>query len=110
MTREQFAIKVLSKLGIYDRSTLDAADLENITDAYNAVYLVLADDGLVSWAITDDVPDRFSLSLITLVAAEVASFYNIQSPDPRTSLAAVNMIRRQMASGQNTEPVTAEYF
>lgn len=110
MTIEQFAVKVLSKLGIYGRSALEPEDLENVTDAYNAVYLVLADDGLVSWSATDDIPDRFSLSLITLVAAEIASFYNIPSPDPRIPMMATNAIRRQMASGQDTEPVTAEYF
>ena len=110
MTIEQFAIKVLSRIGVYSRSTLDAADLENVNDAYQAVYYTLADDGLVTWAITDDIPIRFTLPLTLLVAAEIGPFYNIPEIDPRLKQLAVNSIRRQLASGQDPEPVTAEYF
>lgn len=110
MTIEQFATKVLSKLGVYSRSTLDAADLENVTDAYNAIYLTLADDGLISWAITDDIPNRFSLPLISLVANEIAPFYNMPEQPPQMRQIWINTIRRQMASGQNNTPVEAVYF
>ena len=110
MTIEQFAVKVLSKLGVYDRSSLDPADLENVNDAYQGVYLTLADDGLVTWAITDDIPVRVSLPLINLVASEIAPFYHMPMMDMKERQMQINIIRRQLASGQDTEPVTAEYF
>lgn len=114
MTIEQLAIKVLSKLGVYDRSTLDAADLLNVSDAYQAVYATLLDDGLVTWALADtDIPVRFSLPLTTLIAAEIADFYHATPPAEgwdRAKLSATNTIRRQLASGQETDVSTAEYY
>lgn len=110
MTREQFAIKVLSMLGVYNRSTLDAADLENVNDAYEGIYYTLADDGLVTWAITDDVPIKYSLPLIELVSNEIAPFYLSPKKDDDWKQRKINQIRHQLASGQDPEPVTAEYF
>jgi len=47
----KLAEKVMQKLGVFDRSSgIAAEDLENVADAYKAVYYVLSDDGLVSWA------------------------------------------------------------
>lgn len=115
MTIEQLAVKVLSKLGSYSRETLDPVDLENVTDAYNSVYSILADDGLVTWAQSDteNIPDRFLSSLKMLITAELADDY--QFPEPavgwmKAKQQAVNVIRRQLASGQPTEPVCAEYM
>lgn len=113
----KLAEKVLQKLGVYDRSGIDVADLANVVDAYAAVYAVLLDDGLVTWAYSAsdevDIPDRFRLALITLIAAEIADFYSVSPPAEgwlKTKQLAVIQIRKQMASGQPTETVAAEYF
>lgn len=117
MVLAKLAEKVLAKLGVLDRGTIDPVDLENVTDAYKSVYAVLADDGLVTWALSDsleaDIPDRVILSLTTLIAAEVAGFYGVSAPAEgwdRAKLTATNAIRRQLASGQSPEVVEAEYF
>jgi hypothetical protein len=117
MVIAKLAEKVLSKVGVYDRNATDPADLQNIVDAYAAVYLVLKDDGLVTWAYSAsdeaDIPDRFSLSLIDLIKAEVADFYAFTEPAigwDRFRLNATNKIRRQLANSQPTETVQAEYF
>lgn len=116
MVIAKLAEKVLAKVGKYD-GELDAADLQNIVDAYASVYLVLADDGLVTWTYSasdeSDIPDRFALSLIDLALAEVAAFYAFPEPSigwERFKLNATNKIRRQLASGQPTDTVKAEYF
>lgn len=114
MTIEQLAIKVLSKLGSYDRGNLNADDLQNVSDAYTSVYNILLDDGLVIWALADiDIPDRFLSSLKILIAAELADEY--QFPEPaigwtRAKQQATAVIRRQLATGQPTEVVESVYF
>jgi hypothetical protein len=111
MTIEQLAVKVMSKLGIYDGSPLEPKDLQNATDAYNGVWYALNDDGLVTWDISaEDIPDRFQLPLTSLIAAELAPFYYQNDVPPQVKQAYVNMIRRQLASGQDVETVQAEYF
>ena len=113
MTIEQLAVKVLSRLRVYD-PPLGAQGLLNVSDAYNGVWHALNDDGLTTWAITDtDIPDRFQLPLTALIAAAIADFYNVAPPAEgweRTKLIATNTIRRQLATGQDPEPVSAEYY
>jgi hypothetical protein len=117
MVLAKLAEKVLAKLGVLDRSGIDPADQENVLDAYKSVYAVLADDGLVTWALSDSlestIPDRFVLSLTTLISAEIASFYGVGAPAEgwdRAKLNATNTIRRQLASAQPPETVDAEYY
>lgn len=113
----KLAEKVISKLGIYDGTSLEPGDLANVADAYAGVYQTLADDGLVTWVYSAsddaDIPDRFSLPLIDLIRAEIADFYTVPAPPEgweKIKLAATNRIRRQLASAQPTETVEAEYF
>lgn len=113
VTIEKLAKMTLSKLGVWQRDELDPEDLENVSDAYACVYERLKDDALVTWATADDIPNRFSLPIATLVAAEIASYYNVSPPAEgweKTKLLATNTIRRQLATGQDPEPVEAEYF
>jgi hypothetical protein len=114
MTIEQLTIKVLSKLGNYDRGSVAAEDQENVVDAYAAVYNILLDDGLVTWAIADtDIPDRFASSLKSLITAELADDYQFREPAigwQKYKDNAIKVIRRQLASGQPVVPVIAEYF
>lgn len=116
MVIAKLAEKVMGKLGKFD-GVLDPADLANVVDAYASLYLVLADDGLVTWAFSAsteaDIPDRFALALANLLKAELADVYG--GPEPavgweRYKLNAKNDIRRQLASGQPAETVTAEYY
>ena len=115
MTIEQLAIKVLSKLGVWQRSTLQPEDLENVTDAYKGVWYTLNDDGLVTWALmtgdeVTDIPDRFQLPMTSLIAAEIGPFYNSPETDPRLKQILTNAIRRQLAPEQPTDTVIAEYY
>lgn len=113
MTINELAVKVLSKLRVYDRNTPDSADLQNVSDAYESVYQVLSDDGLVTWVYGEDIPSRFTLSLTTLISAEIADFYHVPAPaegwEKAKQLATI-AIRRQLASSQPTETVETEYF
>lgn len=118
ITRERFAQLVLSALGVYDRSGMDPEDYQNVYDAYDALYQELKDDGLVTWVQSADelVPTRFYNSLVSIVAAsdmllgaypqDVASTQRLVGK----SVAAMNKIRRQLASAQPVEIVEAEYF
>lgn len=118
ITREQLAIKVLSNLKVYDRSGLDAEDQQNVLDAYDAVYQELKDDGLVTWAQGEGetIPVRFMNSIIAIVSAadvllgtyaqEMADVQRIMTG----KVAAERRIRRQLASAQDTEITTVEYF
>lgn len=115
MTIEQLAAKVLAKLGVYQAGNpVEPEDLQNVTDAYTGVYYILNDDGLVTWALTsEDIPDRFQLPLTTLISAEIADFYDSKPPAEgweKAKLNATKTIRRQLASGQETDVVTAEYY
>lgn len=77
MTQEQLAIKVLSKLGNFDRSAVDPADQKNVTDTYNSIYEILKDDGLVTWASTADIPDKHALPIVALVASRLREDYQV---------------------------------
>jgi hypothetical protein len=116
MVIAKLAEKVMQKVGKFD-GEMDPADLVNVVDAYASLYLVLADDGLVTWAFSAsdeaDIPDRFALPLADLLKAELADVYSVPEPAigwDRYKLNAKNGIRRQLASGQPTETVTAEYY
>lgn len=111
LTIEQIASKVLQKL--VRQRDVGAEDLENVTDAYNCIYQQLADDGLVTWSATDDIPDRFTLPIIEILCSELASSYGVPEPSitwKMSKLSAINTIRRQLATGQDAESVCAEYM
>lgn len=119
LTREQFAIKVLSTLAAYDRSTPDAEDTQNVLDAYDAVYQELKDDGLVTWTQNGEeeaIPIRFVNPLVALVASTPVLLGSYPQPAARMQAlvlagsAAKNQIRRQFASAQGTETTVMEYF
>lgn len=48
---------------------------------YEALYDMLATDGLVSWAVAADVPDYAALPLIDLLAYASASDFGIEGPE-----------------------------
>lgn len=115
LTREQFAVKVLMKLTVYDAgSQLEPADLRNVKDAYDAIYQTLLDEGLVTWKATDNIPIRFSLPLIDLVASQIKLYYGIpQTPFdtmPILDQPPVKTIRRQLASPYVPDVTATEYF
>lgn len=120
MTRSELAKKVMLKLGLHDKgNSLDPEDQENILDAYDSIYQELKDDGLVTWAQptatdSENIPERFMLSLSTMTAAAVADYYKLpESTISRLvilSEKAKHTIRRQLANEQVIKPVEAEYF
>ena len=115
MTIADFAVKVMQKMGVWDiAKTLSAEDLTNVTDAYNTIYLQLKDDSLVTWGSTEDIPTRFVLPLTVMVAAEIGDFYLVPEQQLQRFILqagiAEKTIRKQLASGQDPDRVTAEYF
>ncbi len=115
MTIEEFAVKVLMKMRVHDSgSQVDPVDLQNVSDAYDAVYQTLLDEGLVTWAATDDIPIRFSLPLIDLVAGQIKPFYggqlNTAELLPIIEQPAAKTLRRQLTAPYVPEPTEAEYF
>jgi hypothetical protein len=118
ITRESFAVKVLTVLGVYDRSGIEADDQQNVLDAYDAVYQELKDDGLVTWSQGDGelIPVRFMNSLVAIVAAtDVLIGAYPQQPNRAQAIAlgaamGQRRIRKQLASAQDTETTTVEYF
>jgi hypothetical protein len=118
ITRESFAVKVLTVLGVYDRSSIEADDQQNVLDAYDAVYQELKDDGLVTWSQGDGelIPVRFMNSLVAIVAAtDVLLGAYPQQPNRAQDIAlgavmGQRRIRKQLASAQDTETTTVEYF
>jgi len=119
MTRSQFAQKVMARLGIWDKGSLGPDDQTTILDAYDSIYLILKDDGLVTWAqpatIEDeDIPERFQLNLSAIVAAEIAGDFNLDEKTIGRLFAQAVLAKkrhvRQLQSGQDTDPTEAEYF
>lgn len=115
LTIEQFAIKVMSKLGVYEPGNiLNAVDLQNVSDAYDAVYQTLLDEGLVNWTSTSDIPVRFSLPLIDLVMSQIKPFYS-GTMNPIDLMPIVNQpgtlaIRRQLTVPYVQEETDIEAF
>jgi hypothetical protein len=99
MTKEKFAEKVLQKLRVWDRGTMDPVDFGNVIDAYAGVYAFLEDEGLAACA---------------LVAAEIADVY--AAPEPtgigwtQAKAVALQQIRRQLTTRQTADVVAPEFF
>ena len=92
----------MSKLGRYDQNAVDGADQLNVEAAYSAVYSVLLDEGLVTWASADDVPDKYTVPIVGLVASYLKPDYLIPlSPDdlnPIPYQANARLLRRQLSA------------
>lgn len=120
MTRQEFARKVLSRLGLNDpNSEMPEHQQEEILSAYDSLYLSLKDDGMVTWSQPDpiedeNIPERFVLSLAVMVAAEVADSFNISEGTTlrliNQSVAAKRRIAQQLSTGQDTDTTEADYF
>jgi hypothetical protein len=114
MNQQKLAEKVLSKLGTWDQGTVSAVDQQNVTDAYDGVYEVLKDEGLVTWSATEDVPTKFEAAIIMIVTSQLKSDYRqaVSAIDaaPIHLHPATMMIRRQLATPYVPEVTTATYY
>ena len=112
---DDFARRVLLKIGACDQfASPELPDLQNVQDAYDSIYAILLDDGLVTWAADDDIPARFTLPLIDLVATQIKPIYGkpltITDMLPILEQPAVKTLRRQMARPYVPETIEGEYF
>lgn len=112
MTKETVIHKALSKVGIQVRNGLDADDYQNGLDAYSFTYAELLDDGIVTWAEGGDIPERLAGSLIDIMAWKLVDDYPVANVNTISAKASIadKRIRRQLASGQDSAPVSTEYF
>ena len=114
MNQQKLAQRVLSKLGVWDQETVGAVDQQNVTDAYNGVYEVLKDEGLVTWSSSDDIPTKHETAIIMLVVSQLKPDYRI--PQSQTDLVPIHlhpatmMIRRQLATPYVPQDTTATYY
>lgn len=114
MNQQKLAERVLSKLGVWDQSTVSAVDQQNVSDAYEGVYEVLKDEGLVTWSATEDIPTKHETAIIVLVAAQVKPDYHI--PQNQADMLPIHihpatlMIRRQLATPYVPTDTTATYY
>lgn len=117
--RAELAVKVLSTLGVYDRSGMDPADITNVLDAYDAVYQELAAENLATWGQDGEdeiIPFAAMNSIVAIVAATdvlLGSYPQSGGDMQRIKMAADagnRMIRKQVRGLQTEETTTTEYF
>lgn len=122
MTPTALRRKVLEKLQVLaSGEPVNAADGQVVQTAYESLHAILITDDLVTWVVSENIPDEFEGPIITMVAAELVDEFH--TPDALkikillegkynaspTSFAE-RQLRRLTSPGYNGEPAESEYF
>ncbi len=81
-TKTQLATKVLQKLRVLPVGQVARIDDTNLIEAaYDELYQLYCDDGLVTWGASDSIPDESVRPMVRVLASDMADEFNI--PEPR---------------------------
>ena len=111
-----------AKLGIVRaEESLSPEDGDLIADIYASLHDQLLSEGLMTWSVTDDLPDWAVPIIIDMLAALMCDHFGID--EPRRSLLRIEGIlgsspvspaerklRRQLALPHQTNTIYGEYF
>jgi hypothetical protein len=122
MNTTQLRRKVLEKLQVLAADEpVSAADGQIVQAAYESLHAILIIDDLVTWVVTEDIPDEFEGPMVAMTAAELVDEFHC--PDglkvkillegkynaSPTSFAE-RQLRRLTSPGYEGEPAETEYF
>jgi hypothetical protein len=122
MNPTQLRRKVLEKLQVLaSGEPVDSDDGQLVQAAYESLHAILIADDLVTWVVSEDIPDEFEWPMIAMVAAELVDEFHC--PDglkvkillegkynaAPTSFAE-RQLRRLTSPGYDGEPAETEYF
>lgn len=104
-----------------DGQALGAEAQAKIAAKYVSLHAMLLNDGLVTWAITEEVPPKAEQPVIFLLAALCVGVFGIGEPRKGFLMAqgaygnkppslAERQLRRALSSPVISQPVPAEYF
>lgn len=123
ITKADLAKRALERLSVLQpNESLSAADQQTVTDAYDAIYDELSDDGDVTWPNTGDntaeIPQKFVRPLRDMLAADIASHFGKSEPvtvddrNEQTSIrvAGLRRIRAMTTNDWVPQTVPGHYF
>lgn len=96
-------------------------DDQLVTEKYRALHDVLMTEGLVAWAVDEEVPEYADIPLTMMLAAIIAPAFGVSGQRladlriagsvglPQQSIAE-RMLRRQLAKSYVSAPVKTVYF
>ncbi len=124
MTPQELKFAALRETGV-----VAADDVPNpeqgvfVTERYRLLHAMLLEKGLATWAIGEDIPDRYALPVIWMLAFACASGETLgAAPSIRQDLAALGaldssplsvgerQLRQLVAADYVSQPAQAEYF
>jgi hypothetical protein len=122
MTTQELFEKVLQKLQVTAAGEdSQPEDIALIRSRYTSLYNLLDSEQLVSWDITNDIPDNVEMPLTMMLAAHSGREFGIVGQAYANLIAegglaltpmswAERQLRRLMAKPYIPKPATSEYF
>jgi len=106
ITKQQIGLLALQALKVVegDDTSAEPADEAVIEQAYDNVYAKLYSDGLVSWALADNIPDLFIDDVMWLMAASRITVF-----DPDQQTVGIILANSQQSIKNITENVALDY-
>lgn len=122
MTVTELRRKVLEKLEVVaSGEPVHAADSQVVQGAYESLHEVLLQDNLVEWTVTEEIPDGYQGTIVSMVAAEVVDEFHCP-PDLKSKVLiegkydstppsiAERRLRKLAAPGYSGDTAESEYF
>ncbi len=122
MTTQELFEKVLEKLQVTAAGEdSQPEDIQLIESRYTSLFNLLDSEGLVSWDITDEIPDNVEMPLTMMLSAHSAREFGIVGQAYANVIAegglalpqmswAERQLRRLMAKPYIPKPATSEYY
>lgn len=116
ISKQEMGLLALQTLKVIEGNdtTPETNDTLVIEQAYDNVYARLASEEIVSWALTEDIPDLFIDPVMWLVAASRVTLFDV---DPQTlnvilanSERSIGEITKRTTIDYVPFPITSEYF
>lgn len=77
-TKTQLAVKVLQKLRVLPTGQAAVTDDTSVIEtAYDELYQLYRDDGLITWGSADDIPDEAVRPMVVVLASDMADEFNV---------------------------------
>ena len=110
--QEEFVREVLIELGVLDATEApEAEDSEHVSRRMAQKFSELYDEGLIPFDIDGDIPGRYFLPLVALVAVECATSYGVPLEAVAIKAAAGNRSLWKLRQKPHiSTPAQADYF
>lgn len=122
MTLNDFYTRTLRKLKVVPpNGAALAEDRQRVVDAYPQLHATLLSENMVRWALTEDIPEKYAIPMIQLMAYAVADDFSVPQEDymklradgellQTPPSAGERQLRKLLANAYVSDPVESDYY